>query len=67
MPDSQNRTALNDQAVGTTAQAIVDIVIVAYNSRDTLRACVEPLVQIPWVERHRCRQRVARRLRCGGR
>ena len=23
--------------------------IVAYNSRDTLRACVEPLVQLPWV------------------
>ena len=28
---------------------IVDAVIVAYNSRDTLRACVEPLASQPWV------------------
>jgi GT2 family glycosyltransferase len=28
---------------------VVDVVIVAYNSRDTLRACVESLVQVPWV------------------
>ena len=29
---------------------IVDAVIVAYNSRDILRACVEPLAQLPWVD-----------------
>jgi N-acetylglucosaminyl-diphospho-decaprenol L-rhamnosyltransferase len=29
--------------------ATVDIVIVAYNSRDTLRVCIEPLVRLPWV------------------
>lgn len=29
---------------------IVDAVIVAYNSRDVLRACVEPLAQLPWVD-----------------
>lgn len=28
---------------------MVDVVIVAYNSRNTLRACAEPLVQLPWV------------------
>jgi N-acetylglucosaminyl-diphospho-decaprenol L-rhamnosyltransferase len=27
----------------------VDVVVVAYNSRDTLRGCVEPLTGIPWV------------------
>jgi N-acetylglucosaminyl-diphospho-decaprenol L-rhamnosyltransferase len=27
----------------------VDVVVVAYNSRETLRACVEPLAQLPWV------------------
>jgi GT2 family glycosyltransferase len=27
----------------------VDVVIVAYNSRDSLRRCVEPLVGVPWV------------------
>jgi GT2 family glycosyltransferase len=32
-----------------TTPVVVDVVIVAYNSRDTLRACVEPLVQLPWV------------------
>ena len=30
--------------------ATVDVVIVAYNSRDTLRMCVEPLVRVPWVD-----------------
>src|SRR3984885_15046938 len=30
--------------------ATVDVVIVAYNSRDTLRVCVEPLVRVPWVD-----------------
>jgi N-acetylglucosaminyl-diphospho-decaprenol L-rhamnosyltransferase len=29
--------------------AVVDLVVVAYNSRDTLRSCVEPLAQLPWV------------------
>jgi N-acetylglucosaminyl-diphospho-decaprenol L-rhamnosyltransferase len=28
---------------------IVDAVIVAYNSRDVLRACVQPLAEVPWV------------------
>ena len=28
----------------------VDVVVVAYNSRDTLRACVEPLAHVPWVD-----------------
>jgi N-acetylglucosaminyl-diphospho-decaprenol L-rhamnosyltransferase len=27
----------------------VDVVVVAYNSRDTLRSCVEPLVRLPWA------------------
>jgi N-acetylglucosaminyl-diphospho-decaprenol L-rhamnosyltransferase len=27
----------------------VDLVVVAYNSRDTLRSCVEPLARLPWV------------------
>jgi N-acetylglucosaminyl-diphospho-decaprenol L-rhamnosyltransferase len=27
----------------------VDVVVVAYNSRDTLRSCVEPLADLPWV------------------
>ena len=30
-------------------EATVDAVIVAYNSRDVLRACVEPLAGLPWV------------------
>jgi N-acetylglucosaminyl-diphospho-decaprenol L-rhamnosyltransferase len=30
--------------------ARVDVVIVAYNSRDTLRVCIEPLVRLPWVD-----------------
>jgi N-acetylglucosaminyl-diphospho-decaprenol L-rhamnosyltransferase len=29
--------------------AAVDLVVVAYNSRDTLRSCVEPLAQLPWI------------------
>jgi GT2 family glycosyltransferase len=28
----------------------VDAVVVAYNSRDTLRTCVEPLTRLPWVD-----------------
>jgi hypothetical protein len=30
-------------------RATVDVVVVAYNSRDTLRVCIEPLVRLPWV------------------
>lgn len=30
--------------------ATVDVVIVAYNSRDTLRMCIDPLVRVPWVD-----------------
>ena len=28
---------------------MVDVVVVAYNSADTLRACVEPLTRLPWA------------------
>lgn len=28
----------------------VDVIVVAYHSRETLRACVEPLTRLPWVE-----------------
>lgn len=28
----------------------VDVVVVAYNSRQSLRACVEPLTRVPWVD-----------------
>ena len=45
----------------------VDVVVVAYNSRDTLRTCVEPLTHLPWVASHRRRQRVSRRLHPGRR
>ena len=30
--------------------ARVDVVVVAYNSRDTLRLCIEPLARVPWVD-----------------
>jgi N-acetylglucosaminyl-diphospho-decaprenol L-rhamnosyltransferase len=33
----------------TTSPATVDAVVVAYNSRDTLRAAVEPVAVLPWV------------------
>jgi hypothetical protein len=33
----------------SSGRATVDVVIVAYNSRDTLRGCVERLVGVPWV------------------
>jgi N-acetylglucosaminyl-diphospho-decaprenol L-rhamnosyltransferase len=29
--------------------AIVDVVVVSYNSQATLRACIEPLASIPWA------------------
>ena len=34
----------------TSTPVIVDAVIVAYNSRDILHACVEPLADLPWVD-----------------
>jgi N-acetylglucosaminyl-diphospho-decaprenol L-rhamnosyltransferase len=34
---------------GAATSVVVDVVTVAYNSRDTLRACVEPLMRLPWV------------------
>ena len=49
MADGQGTTQLADPAAQTSTPVVVDVVIVAYNSRDTLRACVEPLVQLPWV------------------
>jgi N-acetylglucosaminyl-diphospho-decaprenol L-rhamnosyltransferase len=48
-PDGHSGVLLEDQPAGPTTQVVVDVVIVAYNSRDTLRACVEPLVEVPWV------------------
>lgn len=33
----------------SVAPPLVDAVVVAYNSRQTLRACVEPLTRLPWV------------------
>ena len=33
----------------SSPSATVDAVVVAYNSRKTLRACVEPLAGLPWV------------------
>jgi N-acetylglucosaminyl-diphospho-decaprenol L-rhamnosyltransferase len=33
----------------TPGRPAVDVVVVAYNSRDTLRDCVEPLTGVPWV------------------
>jgi N-acetylglucosaminyl-diphospho-decaprenol L-rhamnosyltransferase len=47
-PEGLTRTLSADQGARPTP-VIVDAVIVAYNSRDTLRACVEPLASRPWV------------------
>jgi N-acetylglucosaminyl-diphospho-decaprenol L-rhamnosyltransferase len=44
-PASASTTPASDAGVRTT----VDVVVVAYNSRDTLRACVEPLAGLPWA------------------
>lgn len=46
---------INSSVVGGAPQAgrtgsVVDVVVVAYNSRDMLRACVEPLLHAPWVD-----------------
>lgn len=35
--------------VSPAGPVTVDVVVVAYNSRDTLRACLEPLARLPWV------------------
>lgn len=32
------------------APSAVDVVVVAYNSRESLRACIEPLTGLPWVD-----------------
>ena len=37
------------QPMAAASPPAVDVVTVAYNSRETLRACVEPLAQLPWV------------------
>ena len=47
--DGHSGVLFEDQPAGPTTQVVVDVVIVAYNSRDTLSACVEPLVGVPWV------------------
>ena len=31
-------------------RATIDVVVVAYNSRDTLRVCIKPLAGLPWVD-----------------
>jgi N-acetylglucosaminyl-diphospho-decaprenol L-rhamnosyltransferase len=33
----------------TDGRPTVDVVVVAYNSRDTLRSCINPLVRLPWA------------------
>jgi N-acetylglucosaminyl-diphospho-decaprenol L-rhamnosyltransferase len=48
MTDAHSKL-LGDPVAGTATPPVVDVVIVAYNSRDTLRACVEPLVQLSWA------------------
>ena len=45
----------------------VDVVVVAYNSRDTLRACVEPLAALPWVKVTVVDNASPERLGCGRR
>lgn len=46
----KDSASLGVPAAATTTPVTVDAVIVAYNSRDTLRACVEPLAALPWVK-----------------
>ena len=48
-PAVKDRAPLGEPGAATTTP-VVDAVIVAYNSRDTLRACVEPLAALPWVK-----------------
>jgi len=47
--DGHSETLLEVPATGAASPVVIDVVIVAYNSRETLRACVEPLVQLPWA------------------
>ena len=49
-PAVEGIAPLGDPGTATTTPVTVDAVIVAYNSRDTLRACVEPLAALPWVK-----------------
>ena len=49
-PAAEGIAPLGDPGTATTTPVTVDAVIVAYNSRDTLRACVEPLAALPWVK-----------------
>jgi N-acetylglucosaminyl-diphospho-decaprenol L-rhamnosyltransferase len=49
MLDGRNGLMLNGRRAETTDPVTVDAVIVAYNSRDTLRSCVEPLLRTPWA------------------
>jgi len=37
------------ERTAVASPADVDVIVVAYNSRQTLRACVEPLTRLPWV------------------
>lgn len=37
------------ESQGTEPGTTVDVVVVSYNSRETLRACVAPLVSVPWA------------------
>src|SRR4029077_10379155 len=48
-PDGRTGVALEDPRAGPTAPVAVDVVIVAYNSRDALRDCVGPLLRLTWV------------------
>ncbi len=47
-PDAAGACACADASLVSSTP--VDVVVVAYNSRDTLRACVEPLAHLPWVD-----------------
>lgn len=46
----EKRDLLGGQALVASSPVTIDAVIVAYNSRDTLRSCVEPLARLPWVD-----------------
>jgi N-acetylglucosaminyl-diphospho-decaprenol L-rhamnosyltransferase len=53
-PLAEAARAATDASVGSGGPPVgsptVDVVVVAYNSRDTLRMCVEPIGRLPWVE-----------------
>jgi N-acetylglucosaminyl-diphospho-decaprenol L-rhamnosyltransferase len=46
-PNGRATAARAGASVGAVTE--VDAVVVSYNSRDELRACVEPLVALPWT------------------